>query len=557
MSAKNSNILRLPVISLVFFFALISTVYAQGWKDQGEIEDAQVVIEKSRDIVLPTAPRNFEKVPPLPSEPTNTQPLTYNFDDINGNLSALSVRPRVLKLKEEPLEKLYKGYARAGFGNYTTPYFEAYLYNKRDKDHLLGIHVRHRSSAQGPVDKGNSGNGISSVDVSGNIYHGPLTLGADAGYDHTYMRFYGYPEGVTVDRDSIKQHFNSFHIHGFINDYGKPGKPGFTLNIGYGGLSDNYKSSESRVNTDLNFSIPVQDNLSFSLYASALFLERKDSTSIFRDLIKFRPMVKYSYQALDIAAGLNTVIQNDTISSRGTVLLYPYLDAEYHLNDKFTGFLKLDGDMEEVSMHTITPENPFILENIPFYNTDKKFGLDWGIKANLGNLAYFKAGFSYASLRDLYYYLNDSANISKFNIIYDRGITNRTDIYGELNLSRSGLYMVNLKGNYYKYNVDQLAEPWHKPSWRVDLTSRYDIDNKIILSGDFYFMGGIKAWDFENGRTITLSPVNDINFTIDYLFSDRFSVFLDFRNLLGNSYETYWRYPSRGLQFMGGLSVNF
>ena len=73
-------------LAMIFVTSLFSQLYAQGWEDQGEIENAQVVIEKSRDIVLPQAPRNFEKVPPLPVEDNNSKDLKYNFTDVNTKL---------------------------------------------------------------------------------------------------------------------------------------------------------------------------------------------------------------------------------------------------------------------------------------------------------------------------------------------------------------------------------------------------------------------------------------------------------------------------------------
>ena len=542
---------------ILMIFPGIPMLHAQGWGTEGEIEDAQVIIEKSRDIVLPQVTRNFEKVPPLPVEINNNLLQPYQFTPVPGILPVLPMQPRVLKLKEEPLDRLYRGYLRGGFGTYLTPYFDGYLYNKREKNFLTGIRFHHLSSGYGPVGKGNSSNGDTRLEVSGNYYKGPLTLGADAGYEHAYWNFYGYPSGSPVDRDSLRQHFNRIHIHGYIQSDPKKSNTGFLLNVNYSHLADHFKTSESLVRADLDFRIPIQENLSFGLTTNAMFSVLSDTGTRYRNLVKFDPALYYRYQDLEVKAGLNTVIQNDTVSSRSPVLLYPFVGLTYHFTQAVSGYLNFDGDMEEVTLHSLTGENPYLNENLPVYHTNKAYGLEWGVKANISNLAFARAGFSYASLKDMYYFLNDSLNISRFNIVYDRGSTNRTWIYGELNLSKPGLYLFDIKGNYYHYQVDELEQPWHKPAWKVDLLSRYNIYRKIILSADLYFMGGIKARDYILDKVITLKPVNDINFTIDYLFSEKFSVFLDFKNILGNNYEIYWRYPSRGLQFMAGASINF
>jgi hypothetical protein len=533
------------------------SLYAQQWEKEGEIEEAQVIIEKSRNIVLPQIPRNFEKIPPLPIDNNSALKQTYEFKDTWPGLPGLSVNQRALKLKDEVLEKIYHGYVRGGFGNYTTPYLDGYFYNKRDKSFLAGIRFNHRSSASGPVDKKNSGNGQTGAELSGNFYRGHLTIGADAGYDHSSWHFYGYPDGSKVKEDSIRQTFDRFHIHGYMENLSNDKKSNFRADLNYSNLADHYNASESAFRGNLNYYYKIKDGLSIKVLANALFTNKKDSTSQSRNLIRFRPVVYYRYENLDVNVGINTIFQNDTLASRRSVLLYPFADIAYHVNSWFSGFLKIDGDIDEVTLHNISQINPYINKNIALYHTDKKFGIDWGAQFNIGNLAFLKAGMEYANLKGLYFFKNDSVDLSRFNLVYDRGITNMTHIYGDLSLSRTGIYLVSLKGNYYHYQVSEVDQAWHRPKWKFDLVSRYNIYKKIIVSTDLYMMGGIPAMDYTKGQVITLDPVQDINVTVDYLFSEKFSVFLDFQNILGKNYEQYWRYPSRGFQFMAGGSISF
>jgi hypothetical protein len=546
-----------------FFLALLLPVFqifGQAWDEEGEIDDAEVVIEKSLEIKLPHIPRNFEKIPPLPAESHANLVQKYEFRDVNGNLPVLALHPRALKLKDEPLEKLFRGYARGGFGNYTTPELNVYVYNKREKSHLAGIRFNHRSSGQGPVDRKNSSNGFTSFEIAGNHYRGPLTIGAEAGYDHSFWNFYGYPDGLSVDTDSIRQKYKRIHILGHIQNSPAAGKPGFRLSAGYSNLADRFGQSESAIRSDLLIKVPVREGLLFYLYADALFSARRTSGNEYRSLLKFRPSVYYKYDNLDVEGGLNSVLQNDTIASRGPVILYPYIDLEYHISNRISGFLKIDGDMEEVTFNSIASVNPYIDKEIALCHTNKKFGIDWGFTANLGNLAYAKAGFAFGSYKDMNFFINDSLDFSRFDLVYDPGSTSVTNLYGEINLSESKVYMVNLKGGIFNYKTDVVEKAWHKPRWRIDILSRYNIYQKVVLSADLYFMGGIPVKvpvGVNPEQEIILDSVSDLNFTIDYLFSEKFSVFLDFRNMLGKSYEIYWRYPSRGLQFMAGASINF
>jgi hypothetical protein len=556
-AVKMKNPFNFILISIFVFQFMAIRLQAQQWEKEGEIEDAQVIIEKSRNIVLPQIPRNFEKIPPLPADNNLSLKQTYDFKDEWQGLPGLTVNPRVLKLKDEPLEKLYRGYVRAGFGNYTTPYIDGYFYNKRNKNYLAGLRFSHRSSAKGPIDKNNSGNGRTSIDLSGNYYRGPITMGGDAGYEHSSWHFYGYPDGSNIKEDSIRQSFDRFHIHGYVENLSQNYRSNFRLDLNYSNLADHYNASESAIRGNLNYCYKIRDGLSIRIFADALLTNRKDSSSQSRNLVKIRPSVFYRYENLEVNGGLNTVFQNDTLASRGSVLLYPYLDLEYHVNDWISGYLKLDGDIQEVTLDNISRLNPYINRDIALYHTDKKFGIDWGGKFSLGKMAWLNAGMEYANLKGLYFFKNDSADISRFDLVYDRGVTNLTHIYGDFNLSRTGVYLFSLKGNYYHYQVSEAGQPWHRPKWKFDLISRYNIYKKIIVSTDLYLMGGIIAMDYIKGQVITLDPITDINVNVDYLFSEKFSVFLDFQNILGKNYEQYWRYPSRGFQFMAGGSISF
>src|SRR5690349_3295126 len=51
---------------------------AQPGQDKGELDDVKIDIVIDRKITLPEANRNFDKIPPRPSEPIKP-PITYDF----------------------------------------------------------------------------------------------------------------------------------------------------------------------------------------------------------------------------------------------------------------------------------------------------------------------------------------------------------------------------------------------------------------------------------------------------------------------------------------------
>src|ERR1041385_7010674 len=102
--------------------------HAQDQKEkwgEGEISKVEVVIEKDRQITVPQANRNFEKVSPRPAEPIKPE-IKYQFTNLSFSVPDYNPSIRPLKLKAEPISKIYGNYASAGFGNYVSPFAEAY-----------------------------------------------------------------------------------------------------------------------------------------------------------------------------------------------------------------------------------------------------------------------------------------------------------------------------------------------------------------------------------------------------------------------------------------------
>jgi hypothetical protein len=220
-------------------------------------------------------------------------------------------------------------------------------------------------------------------------------------------------------------------------------------------------------------------------------------------------------------------------------------------------FLNIDGDMEQVDYQSLAGHNPYIGQNTALLHSNRKFGIEWGIQGNVSNYFNFLAGVRLSEYKDLYFFMNDSLDMSRFKVMYDNENTTVFNIYGELVYSRIKNYTMAIRADYFNYDTKTLSEAWHRPAYKITGTFRYNFFDKIVFGSNMYFMGGIKAYDYISGETINLSSIVDLNLNVHYLFSDRLGVILKFENILGRNYERYWRYPSRGIQILGGVSFNF
>jgi hypothetical protein len=217
----------------------------------------------------------------------------------------------------------------------------------------------------------------------------------------------------------------------------------------------------------------------------------------------------------------------------------------------------LSGGIEKVSLQTLTNENLWLAPNVAIYHTNKHFDLDVGVRARLGNKVDVQTGLSMASLKNLYFFLNDSTDQSKFQTVYDDRATKRSNFYASLSYAQTEVFKFMLRGDYFKYITDDLDEPWHRPTYKLAANTSYNLYNKLLFTFDLIAQGGMKAFDHTTERTVKLDPAFDLSFKTEYLFSDSFSFFIELNNIASNKYPLFLNYPARGLQAMGGITWSF
>lgn len=528
----------------------------EQWERDGEIGDVEIEIVRERQIVLPRANRNFEKVPPRPSEPIKPE-ITYEFRNLSFNAPDYQSNPRPLRLKQEDISKIYGNYISAGFGNYSSPYLNAWLNTKRDKNRFLGAQLYHRSFGKGPVDDKNSASNSTNIKVFGQTYTKAVTTNVFIDYENLGGYFYGYAPGVEVERDTIRQNYNIVSLGGSISNT-KPSDFNFNLGGSFSYLKDKYEASESDVALKFNSYYAISDKSRITLTSDYDLIARKDSLvdAKPRHLFKVSPSFAFSpIDNLSISLGATAVLDNDSIRSK-SLHFYPNLKANYLVSQSVNAYASLLGDMEKVTLHTLARENLWLNSNIGIFHTNKTIELTTGIKGKLGRLVAFNAGVAAANLKDLYLYQNAVTDRSKFDVMYDVGNTQRVNLFGELGYNKNEVVRLNLRGDYYSYSTDKQAEAWHRPTYRLSTSAAFNVYQKLLFNIGLVGQGGMKAID-ETAQVVELDPGIDLNVKADYFLSKQVSIFLKFENILSNDYPLYLNYPVRGFQAMGGVSWSF
>ena len=540
---------------ILCFFSYMAT--AQEWEDQtGEIEDAEIVIEKDKKIELPPASRLYEKISPLPLK-NETGQMQFNYKDFNYQLPDLDPRIRVLTIKDPLLKKLYANYLKAGIGNFASAHLEAFINSKRNEKYAYSFHGKHISSARGPVDGRNSGSGESALGVNGKVFYDAFILNGNLNYNRHNYHFYGYDQRVEAFRDTIEQNFNNFYIDGVLETRDTGSDFYFKLKPSFSYLNDNFDARESRFGVDFKSTFSLYEDIGFDLRSNLSLTRRTDGSSINRNLFKVRPSVNFNAGQFRVNAGVNIVYDNDTIAGANKTRLYLSGNATYNLNEDISVYAGIDGDIEEVNLHTLVDQNPFINAEIPLVHANKQVELYGGIEGSLFRSFTLKTGFSLADYENMHFFTNDPLDTAKFNVLYDTGNTTRFNFFGEFGVDKTDIFRGAARFDFFAYGVDRVEEPWHLPTYKFTLMGSFNLFDKILFGSDLYTMGGIKAKNFLTDEEVELDPIVDLNFKVDYRYSDQVSMFLNFNNVLSRNYERYYNYPARGFMLMVGITYAF
>lgn len=523
----------------------------------GGLQEMQIVIDNPIKVVLPRAERNFNKVAAQPLEPI-TPPIEYSYSLIAFSTPAFSPPLRPLRIKPPETTVQPSNFIKAGFGNYVSPYLKGYLsFFPAKRSEAGGLSFFHNSFGTGSVDGRNSASGTTAVSAHIKTSNNQIATEAMAGFESRATYFYGYAPNAEVKRDTIRQSYHTYFLSAKISN-AKKQDFNYELRPSFSYLSDKFKARESDLGLVLNTNYQMKGKSQVLFNTSYSLLARKDSSieAKPRHLFKITPQYQFMpIENLVVRAGLTIAYENDSIDKKN-FHVFPAAHASYALGKRANVFASLTGDIEKVSLHTISAENIWVAPSIDIFHTSKPFDLSGGLEADLGSGFGFTTGFAFARLKHFYVFQNSSVDAAKFNTIYDDVI--RTNLYAAIKFDK-GKYSFRLKGDYFNYSTDTLAHAWHRPKYKLDGYVVIKAGNKLSIIPRVMMLGGMKAFNWEESvnQVVDINTAVDISMNMEYNFNEKAGAFLQLNNLLNSDYSLYNRYPVRGTQALVGFTYRF
>lgn len=526
-------------------------------KDGGEIEDVQIEIVKERQITMPRANRNFEKIAPRPAEPL-APAMTYDFKSLKFEAPDYSPVVKPLRLKDEPLAKIYGNYVSAGFGNYNSPFLRGSISSKRNAEKFYGVDFLHHSYGKGPVEGTYSGMGYSKLNAYLQGMGPKVTAELGATYENIFNHFYGFrPTVIPESADKIRQTYNIVGLNAGLSNT-KSSEFNFKLSGDFSYLQNALEAAESDAGVHFTSRYEINKTQSFSFKGDYLLVARKDVNieAKPRHLFKVNPAYVFTIlERFKLSAGLNAVFENDSIGKDKAVHLYPDAWISSDIGKSVNAYAGITGDYEKVSLHTLARENQWINSNISIFHTNKSFEFRAGIQGKVARKYSFHVGASAINFKHLYFYVNSVADRAKFNVVYDDAV--RLNFFGEAGVVHSDKININLRGDYYSYSMRTLPFPWQRPTYKAGFYSSYKMFDKVLLTLNLISQGGAKAYDNERNTTVDLKPAVNLEAKVRYFISKPLSAYIEGTNLLNVNYQVYQFYQARGVQVSAGVSWSF
>lgn len=523
--------------------AMVSFAKAQHVGD----EDVDVV--SGYNPILADAVKE-EITPQLPENNSKPDQLDYNLPIEFFQIPYQPVKVKPIRLPDVKPEELDQVFVKAGFGTQLTPLAEAYVNSDRSKTYNYGFYGKYISS-NGVMENQNYSD--TRVGANANFYFDDkYALPVNAFVSSNNLYYYGYNhDDTSFAKEDVRQRFTNYGMNlGFHNIGDNPLNMDFGVKAGFSGISDINKYKE--LNPFLtgfgekkleNGSIAGAE-VSFEYYSYNGASENSNSLS------GVKPYYKMINDDWSLNAGIET-----KVDKASNAFILPDAVFSYDLvGDKFVFVAGWQAHLQKNNFANIVAENPFVNDTLSFVNSviDEKFA---GLRGSTnGNFSFSVKGYQKIA-SDLPFYINDSSDMKRFNIVY----SDATMWGGNLELSYFNSDMFRFTGSVNAFTfseIKDLDQAYHRPTLEWTLSGMYRFNKKLYMNMDIFGVGKSYALIADNTEE-TIKGAVDFNVSANYTYSKYFNIFVNLNNLAGFKYQRYYNYPSYGVQALAGISFTF
>ncbi|MFT6755490.1 MAG: hypothetical protein ACJAV9_000975 [Urechidicola sp.] len=537
-------------------------------------------------VVKPYVPKisyafKLKENPSLEDEDIPKDSVNYTINSIPVASTFTPTKGKAQSVVRERLKKIYENYIAVGFGNYTTPYLEAFLHSSSARNNDYGAFIKHKSSKGGIKDVLLGDNfSDTQVELYFKQFERDYNWEINAGAKHLIYNWYGLPKDqmftdTFIDGLNEKQRYINVFAGGklhFEDGFFKGGK------VSLNQFSDDFNSGEIHLLIAPKIEFPISSEL-INIEASLEFIGGKFSnTYTTDDDIKYTflkvgvsPSFEVLRDDLTVNLGAKVYYSFDLESKVNKLFTYPNVTASYKLvEETLITFAGITGDLIQNSYRETVYENPFVSPTLNILQTDNQYNAFLGIKGQLSsNVSYnFKASYQNEKNKPLFISNPSLTNglfqptfgyqvENSFGLIYDNIET--MSVEAELNVNLSKEFQFTGKLEFNNYTTTAQEEAWNLPTIKSTVTLDYH-NQKWYGGANLFFTG--KRFDFITpyngiGQSLELDSYVDLNLKGGYVFTDRLTAFAKINNVLSSNYQPFHNYDVQGIQVLAGIIYKF
>lgn len=510
-------------------------------------------------------------------------PVSYNLLPAKADIAPRADSLAAARLNvEKALNRIYQGYAKAGFGLYTTPLGELYYNQGRSKTNGYGVHLKHMSSNGGIDDVGESDYSFNSIDGWYRHYFARNEASGRLLYDRRRVNYYGYTSNDSVEsviqnapeppKDARKQFYNDIGFAARVRSmYEDSSRIAHDIGLEAHAYSNFSGSREMnfRVSADVGkqegseyyLGTLLIDNLTYRGKPGADSAEFRQNGTI----VGLMPSVRTVGQKYFVRAGAGLYL--DALGE-SSFHFYPQAYAHYALFDNIlVPYVGLEGERRRNSFRSLSRENPWVGPAPRLRNTSKLYDVYLGLRGSFMNNLGFDVRASQSSYANLALYISQP-NLpfgDRMRVIYDD--VDILDLSGEITYSLREAVRFSARVDIYTYTVSVQEEPWNLPPYKLTFAGHYRLRDKLVAKAEVLFLGKRPAFRLPEpvsgpdavpvSTRTSLDGFMDLYLGLEYRYTKRLSVFLDASNLSASKYERWYRYPVQRSLIMAGATYAF
>lgn len=540
---------------------IVMSCQMQLFGQEGNLGDEQINVVKAYQPTLSDA----FKISDIPSGDTSVvfiPPMSYDIEKVNYPTTYTISPIKAVRIKDENLKELYRGFIKAGYGTKNTPYGEVFYNSLRSKDFDGGIHLHHISSTGKVKDYGFPGMSESGAKLYGSKFLKDHTLKGVVSYDRDVYHYYGYLDPPDqFSKSETKHSFDDLNLGiSFSNNETNLKRLRYNTSLEFTSFNDNQGHAEHNFVLSGNFAKQLDNEGELSGVVSLDFInyEFPENESEPRHVFRVNPRYKFEFEPVILTVGANIAIEsNDDTDFH----IYPFARVDYEVvAGTMDLYAEISGDLQRGTFRDLSRTNPFMGGPVAVLNTDKKFDLNGGFNIKLDRQLLFHLSGGIRSLDDDAFFVNlpeeSPTTLVKYNVGYLKN--SQAYIHTEISYEQYEKAGVSVAATYQSNSPKDIDKPLFRPNFRLGLKGYYTIGDKIRVTSEWAFSGQQYAIDHDNDDSFrSVSGYVDGSLGIDYLYSKVLSVFLNFNNFTASDYSRWYNYPSYRFMVMGGLSYSF